>query len=188
MAIISNRTYPMAIVESIITRHFRLSGDDSELFEQAKRCVCTAFDIAEDYTNRIIVACDATFALGEAEEGVLRLPTAPVKEVKEVRYLASNGEWHTLTTEDYELSGDIRSAELELLTPISATRFKVTAACGFEDYNDEEDKSDYALPGAIEQAVTLIAQTALDGEALSGVIEQAVHNMLNPWRIYPYGG
>jgi hypothetical protein len=74
------------------------------------------------------------------------------------------------------------------LTPISATRFKVTAACGFEDYNDEEDKSDYALPGAIEQAVTLIAQTALDGEALSGVIEQAVHNMLNPWRIYPYGG
>lgn len=188
MVIISNRTYPMAIVESIITRHFHLSGDDHELYEQAKRCVCTAFDIAEDYTNRIIVACDATFALGEAEEDVLRLPTAPVKEVKEVRYLASDGEWHTLTAEDYELSCDIRSAELELLTPISATRFKVAAACGFEDYNDEEDKSDYALPGAIEQAVTLIAQTALDGGALSGVIEQAVHNMLNPWRIYPYGG
>lgn len=188
MAIISNRTYPMAIVESIITRHFRLSGDDSELFEQAKRCVCTAFDIAEDYTNRIIVACDATFALGEAEEGVLRLPTAPVKEVKEVRYLASNGEWHTLDTKDYELVGDCRSAELVFNEVMAATRFRVNAECGFDDYADEEDKSDYALPGAIEQAVTLIAQTALDGEALSGVIEQAVHNMLNPWRIYPYGG
>lgn len=188
MAIISNRTYPMAIVESIITRHFRLSGDDGELYEQAKRCVCTAFDIAEDYTNRIIVACDATFALGEAEEGMLRLPTAPVKKVKEVRYLASDGEWHTLTTKDYELVGDIRSAEVELLKPISATRFRVVAECGFEDYTDEEDKGVYALPGAIEQAVTLMAQTALDGEPLSGATEMAAHSMLNPWRIYPYGG
>lgn len=187
MAIISKRTYPMTIVESIITRHFRLSSDDGELYEQAKRCVCNAFDTAEDYTNRIIVACDATFALGEAEEGVLRLPTAPVKSVTEVRYLASNGEWHTLDTKDYELVGDIRSAELELLTPISATRFRVNAECGFDDYADEADKSEYALPGAIEQAVALMAQTFLDGEALSGATELAAHNMLNPWRIYPYG-
>lgn len=188
MATISNRTYPMTIVESIVTRHFRLSADDNELHEQAKRCVCNAFDIAEDYTNRIIVACDATMMLGEADEGVLRLPTAPVKTVKEVRYLANDGEWHTLATEDYELVGDVRSAELEILKPISATRFRVVAECGFEDYNDEEEKGDYALPGAIEQAVTLIAQTSLDGEALSGTTELAAHNMLNPWRIYPYGG
>ena len=150
--------------------------------------MCNAFDTAEDYTNRIIVACDATFALGEAEEGVLRLPTAPVKTVKEVRYLADDGEWHTLATEDYELVGDIRSAELEILRPTSATRFRVVAECGFEDYSDEEEKGEYALPGAIEQAVTLIAQTFLDGEALSGATELAAHNMLNPWRIYPYGG
>lgn len=188
MATIRNRTYPMSIVESIVTRHFRLTADDNELFDQARRCVCNAFDAAEDYTNRIIVACHAAFTLGEAEEGVLRLPTAPVKSVTEVRYLASNGEWHTIDTKDYELVGDCRSAELVFNEVVAATRFRVNAECGFDDYADEADKSEYAMPGAIEQAVALMAQTFLDGEALSGATELAAHNMLNPWRIYPYGG
>jgi hypothetical protein len=33
-----------------------------------------------------------------------------------------------------------------------------------------------------------MAETFFNGDALAGNAEMAAHNILNPWRIYPYGG
>lgn len=187
MTTIIERYYPEDVVESIISRHLRITPEDGTLYEQARRCVCNAFDAAEDYTNRIILSSQAIFTIAEAEGGILRLPTAPIRFVEEVSYLASDGEWHTLSDKDYEFAGNSRFAHIELIKSVEASRYRVTAECGFEDYSvGREDP--LALPGAIEQAVSLMAETFFNGEALSGATEVAVHNMLNPWRIYPYGG
>lgn len=187
MTTITERYYPENVVESIISLHLRITVKDGALYEQARRCVHNAFDAAEDYTNRIIVSSQATFTIAEAEGGILRLPTAPIQSVMKVSYLASDGEWYALTSKDYEFTGNSRFAQIELTKSVEASRYGVTAICGFEDYSvGREDP--LALPGAIEQAVSLMAETFFNGEVLSGATEVAVHNMLNPWRIYPYGG
>lgn len=187
MTTITERYYPETVVESIISQHLRITPEDGTLYEQARRCVCNAFETAEDYTNRIIVRSQAIFTIAEAEGGILRLPTAPIRSVEEVSYLTSDGEWYTLSDQDYEFTGNSRFAHIEFTKSVEASRYRVTAECGFEDYG-VEGESPLALPGAIEQAIRLMAETFFNGEALSGATEVAVHNMLNPWRIYPYGG
>lgn len=192
MITVNERYYPTDIIESIVSRHLRISVEDGILYEQARRCVCNAFDAAEDYTNRIIVSSMAEFTFDEVEDGIISLPTAPIQQVK-VLYLDDSGKWQEMGARDYELLVNSHVAKIRLLTDYGASRYKVVGLCGFSDYSGEREAT-YALPGAIEQAVCLLAGTFFEFQAdnLSGTITSelpmSAKALLNPWRIYPYGG
>lgn len=192
MVTVNERYYPTDIIESIVSRHLRISVEDGILYEQARRCVCNAFDAAEDYTNRIIVSSMVEFTTDEVEDGIISLPTAPIQQAK-VLYLDDSGAWQEMGARDYELMVNSHVAKIRLFTDYGASRYKVIGLCGFNDYSGEREAT-YALPGAIEQAVCLLAGTFFEFQAdnLSGTITSelpmSAKALLNPWRIYPYGG
>lgn len=199
MTEILNRHYPTAVTEAIIARHFRLTPDDGELYEHARRCVYNAFDTAEDYTNRIIVDSVARFTLDAPEGSVFELPSAPVKEVLSIRYRGADNEWHDIPSTDYRLLANAQRARLRLLAVPDWAQdrtmaVEIEARCGFADYNPDDERDceeGIALVGGIEQAVMLLAGTFFEyqSDTVAGSTSKiAAESLLNPWRIMPYGG
>lgn len=200
MTTILERHYPTNIIASILANHLRVSEADDELYKHAVQCVRNAFDVAEEYTNRIICDSLATFSYDDLEDSVIELPSAPIKEVVEVRYLGADNQYHALDASTYSLIGNAHHASLELsaLPTLSTMRRKarveVSVRCGFDDYSEvrTESTSDYPLPGSIEQAIMLLAGSFFEfqGDIVVGStteIPLSAKHLLNAFRRYPYG-
>lgn len=192
MTTILERHYPEEVVSAILSHHLRISPDDGELYDNARQCVLNAFDEAEAYTNRLIVDTLATFGFREIGDGVVEMPSSPIKEVIEVRYLGTDDVWHTLPESAYSVESTQHRAVLELFTvpALSATRkgtrFEVSVRCGYDA------EGEHALPGSIRQAVMLIAGTFVEYTAdnVVGTVSElpmSARYLLNHFRIYPYG-
>lgn len=163
-------SYPVGVIDEILTNHLRVIGDAAELRDDAIRCIKNAIDVASDYTNRVICASSVIMDF-EAEVGaIIQLPTAPVSEVS---HLYINGEEETVD----ELESANHSASIKLsATPSGSTMaVRVEAECGYG-----ED-----LPGAIYQAVLIIANSFFEKGA-EAEMPSAAKSLLNSYRIYPY--
>lgn len=191
MVTILERTYPTSVVADIVSNHLKVVDDGDELRSAAEQCVRDAFDMAEAYTNRRIVDTLATLTFHDIE-ALMELPTSPIKEVVEVRYLGADNAWHSLTVDSYIVESNEQRATLELavlpaLSPNrKGSRFEVSVRCGY----DEE--GDHALPGSIRRAVALLAGTnfSFQGDTVVGSVTElpmSARNLLNSYRIYPYG-
>lgn len=192
MLSIVDRQYPAQVISSILSNHLRVTGDDGELYEAAKASVYNAIAAAEMFTNRVLIDSIVTITLDDLDSRVIELPTAPVREIVELRYRGEDGEWHTMT--DYTLHSNAMRARLELADlPMlySASiigRVEIEATCGFEDAGADIANSTvaYPLPGAVEQAIILLANAFLEGDPLED-IPTAAQMLLKPYRIIPYG-
>lgn len=163
-------SYPDGVIDEIRYNHLRVTDNDPELCDDAIRCIKNAIDVASDYTNRVLCASSVIMDF-EAEVGaIIQLPTAPVSEVY---HLYINGEEVGVD----ELESTNQSAFIKLsATPSGSTMaVRVEAECGYG-----ED-----LPGAIYQAVSIIASSFLDKGA-EAEMPSAAKSLLNPYRIYPY--
>ena len=173
------------------------------LYENAVRNLYAAFDIAEQYTNRIIVRSVVTFAFDEFEP-VLDIPTAPVLRIESLSYYDAEDRLVKLGEADYRLIAAEHHTSLELFASPSLSvrrrdgRVLVEALCGYSDYRDTlsrepEDEGGIVLPGSIEAAVALRAGTLCeaDGDAVIGrsvsALPVTVERLLNPYRMTPYG-
>ena len=189
----TGKVYPRQVIERIVGGQMRLVPEDGVLYENAVRNLYAAFDIAEQYTNRIIVRSVVTFAFDEFEP-VLDIPTAPVLRIESLSYYEA----------DYRLIAAEHRTSLELFASPSLSarrrhgRVLVEALCGYSDYRDTlsrepEDEGGIVLPGSIEAAVALRAGTLCeaDGDAVIGrsvsALPVTVERLLNPYRMTPYG-
>lgn len=198
MTTVIAKTYSTGIIDRIVSNHLRVRVQDGELYEHAMACVYNAFDAAETYTNRVIVDSIVTFHIDSLDGGLVELPSAPVREVLEVRYFGEDNEWHTLDKGGYTLMANAQRARLYLndIPALSSTRsvgrVEIEAVCGYEDYDSRTNAPQYALPGDIEQAVMLMAGTFFENTAdnVAGSIAElptSAKSLLHPYRIYPYG-
>ncbi|MBO7331014.1 MAG: hypothetical protein J6U52_04390 [Alistipes sp.] len=163
-------SYPVGVIDEILTNHLRVFDNDQELRDDAIRCIKNAIDVASDYTNRVLCASSVVMDF-EAEVGaIIQLPTAPVREVS---HLYINGEEVGVD----ELESTNQSAFIKLsATPSGSTMaVRVEAECGYGEY----------LPGAIYQAVSIIASSFFEKGA-EAEMPSAAKSLLNPYRIYPY--
>lgn len=191
MTTILDRVYPAGIISDIVAQHLRISEDAEVLHANACMCVRNAFDVAEAYTNRIIVDSLVTFHFEEVDTRI-ELPTAPVKEVEEVRYRHTDGEWRTLDSSAYQLVSDAHRAYIIIPEQLAfatnqGPRIEVSVRCGYDE------DGDYALPGSIRQAVMLMAGTfnSFEGDAQVGSVAElpmSARYLLSHYRILPYGG
>jgi uncharacterized phiE125 gp8 family phage protein len=186
MTTVLDRSYPESIVADIVDKHLRIPTDAGELYDNAVICVRNTFDAAEAYTNRLIVDSLATFSWRGVDSTLIELPSAPIKEIIEVRY-RNNGEWKTLSSDDYWLWGNNHRATLQLLTAFECDAFEVSAKCGYDE------DGEHGLPGGIRQAVMLMAGTfnSFEGDAQLGAVSEipmSARYLLSHYRIYPYGG
>lgn len=192
MLTILDRQYPTEVISSILGNHLRVEVADGELFKSAKMSVYNAIATAEMVTNRVLIDSLVTITLDDLNSRIIELPTAPVREIIEVRYRGVDNQWHNV--DNYSLHGNAMRARIELdelpeLTSATALgRVEIEARCGFEDYggNRETSKAAYPLPGEVEQAIILLAKTYFDGETLDEM-PSAAQILLQPYRIYPYG-
>ena len=149
MTTILDRVYPADVISNIVAQHLRIPEDAEVLHANACMCVRNAFDVAEAYTNRIIVDSLVTFHFEEVDTRI-ELPTAPVKEVEEVRYRHTDGEWRTLDPSAYQLVSDAHRAYIIISESLAFTtnqgpRIEVSVRCGYDE------DGDYALPGSISE-------------------------------------
>lgn len=165
MIIVLEHKYPDA-VEDIVANHLRVQLSDGELYTSAVQCVRNAFDIAEDYCNRVITPCEISFT-AKVDGGVAQLPTAPISEVKSVK--ANGGDV------ECRLIGNDKAAYLTDI-PADITSVEVKAEAGFSG----------ELPGSIYAAVVIIASSLFEDGA-SGELSPRAKSLLNPYRISPYG-
>jgi uncharacterized phiE125 gp8 family phage protein len=190
MVTILERTYPASVIADIVSNHLKVVDDGDELRSAAEQCVRDAFDMAEAYTNRRIIDTLATLTFHDIDT-LMELPTSPIKEVVEVRYLGADNAWHSLTEDSYIVESNEQRATLELavlpaLSPNrKGSRFEVSVRCGY----DEE--GEHALPGTIRRAVALLAGTnfSFQGDTVVGSTSElpmCARNLLNSYRIYPY--
>lgn len=192
MLTILDRQYPTEVISSILSNHLRVVRDDEELFKSGKMSVFNAIATAEMFTNRVLVDSLVTITLDDLTSRIIELPTAPVREIIELRYRGIDNEWHNL--DNYALHGNTMRARLELrelpeLTSATALgRVEIEARCGFEDYGGERETSraTYPLPGEVEQAIILLSNAYLEGDPLED-LPSAAQMLLQPYRIYPYG-
>ena len=165
------RQYPLIVVGQIVNNHLRISSADGELYDNAVRCVCNAIDAAEDYINMPICRTAALIE-GVAEPGVL-LPlnvayTKPTlikvngEEVRDGECVVNGGKTNSYVT--------ISSAYAE------SVNLSIEAEVGYDDNT---------LPGAIYQAVAIIASSFFEKGAEAEMPHPA-KALLNPYRIYPY--
>lgn len=163
-------SYPDRVIDEILTNHLRVINDDAELRDGAIRCIKNAIDVASDYTNRVLCASSVIMDFETEVGAIIQLPTAPVSEVSG---LYINGEDVAVD----ELESTNQSAFIKLsATPSGSTMaVRVEAECGYG-----ED-----LPGAIYQAVSIIASSFFDKGA-EAEMPSAAKSLLNPYRIYPY--
>ena len=188
MITIHTRNYPTQVIGDILANHLRVVEGDGELFESAKGCVRSAIAAAETYTNRVLVDSTVTISFDKIESRLIELPTAPIREITEVRYYGVDGAWHTV--EGYTLVSNAQRAMLELreMPVIDTSRllnvFEISAVVGFEDG---------AIPDDIVAALKLMSATFLDNPAdnVTGTIASELPTnakmLLSPYRITPYG-
>lgn len=188
MTTILDRQYPTKVIDSILSNHLRVAVEDGELYASAKMCVHNALGVAEAFTNRILVDSLVTFSLDDLDSTVIELPSAPVREIVEVRYRGADNQWHTL--EGCTLHANAQRARLELqelpqlTTATQLGRVEIDARCGYED--NAPGDGEYPLPGSIEQAIILLATAFWEGSAMDE-LPTAAQYLLHPYRIYPYG-
>lgn len=196
MTTILERSYPEQLIAEIIANHLRVAEVDGELFEHARMCVYNAFDAAEEYTNRVIVDSLVTFSFDTIEDSVIEMPSAPIREIVEVRYYGADDKWHTI--EGYDLVSNTRRALLDIrhIPALSSSRaigrVEIDARCGFDDGDARSASASHPLPGGIEQAVMLTAGTFFNftEDNVHGSVSElptSAKSLLHPYRIYPYG-
>lgn len=195
MITILERSYPQQVIGDILANHLRVVEADDELYKNAQMCVLNALSPAETYTNRILIDSAITISFDRLESRVIELPTAPIREVMEIRYYGMDGEWHTL--EGYNLVTNAQRAMLELreMPAIDTTRmldvFEIDARVGFEDIG--ATVTAYPMPGDIIAALMLMSATLLENPAdnMTGTIASELplnaRMLLSPYRITPYG-
>ena len=193
MITILERSYPQQVIGDILANHLRVVEADDELYRDAKACVHNAIAVAETYTNRMLVDSLVTISFDRLESRVIELPTAPIREIIEIRYYGMDGEWHTL--EGYNLVTNAQRAMLELreMPAIDTTRmlnvFEIDARVGFEDIGTTVTA--YPMPGDIIAALMLMSATLLENPAdvAPGASEMPLNArmLLSPYRITPYG-
>ena len=106
------KEYPRHLIERIAAEQMRVVPEDGELYDNAIRNLYAAFDIAEQYTNRIIVRSVVTFGLA-ALASLVDIPTAPVLSVASIRYYDADDVLQTLDSGDYELVASEHSTSVE---------------------------------------------------------------------------
>lgn len=193
MITVLERSYPQQVIGDILANHLRVVEADDELYRDAKACVHNAIAAAETYTNRMLVDSLVTISFDRLESRVIELPTAPIREIIEIRYYGMDGEWHTL--EGYNLVTNAQRAMLELreMPAIDTTRmlnvFEIDARVGFEDIG--ATVTAYPMPGDIIAALMLMSATLLENPAdvAPGASELPLNArmLLSPYRITPYG-
>lgn len=193
MITILERSYPQQVIGDILANHLRVVEADDELYRDAKACVHNAIAAAETYTNRVLVDSLVTISFDRLEGRVIELPTAPIREIIEIRYYGMDGEWHTL--DGYNLVTNAQRAMLELreMPAIDTTRmlnvFEIDARVGFEDIG--ATVTAYPMPGDIIAALMLMSATLLENPAdiAPGASEMPLNArmLLSPYRITPYG-
>ena len=193
MITILERNYPQQVIGDILANHLRVVEADDELYRDAQACVHNAIAMAETYTNRVLVDSLVTISFDRLESRVIELPTAPIREIIEIRYYGMDGEWHTL--EGYNLVTNAQRAMLELreMPAIDTTRmldvFEIDARVGFEDIGTTITA--YPMPGDIIAALMLMSATLLENPAdvAPGASELPLNArmLLSPYRITPYG-
>lgn len=197
------KEYPRHLIERIAAEQMRVVPEDGELYDNAIRNLYAAFDIAEQYTNRIIVRSVVTFGLATLAS-LVDIPTAPVLSVASIRYYDADDVLQTLDSGDYELVASEHSTSVEFfrIPELSSRRKRnrvlIETVCGYSDYEDAVtreplDAGGIVLPGNIEAAVQLRAGTLAeaDGDAIIGrtigALPLTVERLLNPYRMAPYG-
>ena len=193
MITILERSYPQQVIGDILANHLRVVEADDELYRDAQACVHNAIAVAETYTNRVLVDSLVTISFDRLESRVIELPTAPIREIIEIRYYGMDGEWHTLN--GYNLVTNAQRAILELreMPAIDTTRmldvFEIDARVGFEDIGTTATA--YPMPGDIIAALMLMSATLLENPAdvAPGASELPLNArmLLSPYRITPYG-
>lgn len=193
MITILERSYPQQVIGDILANHLRVVEADDELYRDAQACVHNAIAMAETYTNRVLVDSLVTISFDRLESRVIELPTAPIREIIEIRYYGMDGEWHTL--DGYNLVTNAQRAMLELreMPAIDTTRmldvFEIDARVGFEDIGTTITA--YPMPGDIIAALMLMSATLLENPAdvAPGASELPLNArmLLSPYRITPYG-
>lgn len=166
------RQYPLRVVGQIVNNHLRISSADGELYDNAVRCVRNAIDAAEDYINmpicRTAVLIEGDIMPGErmalnvayATSSAIKLDGEVVDEGVCVVAGSSRNSYATLS-----------SAYAGVLIP-----FSIEAEVGYDDST---------LPGAIYQAVAIVASSFFEQNA-EAEMSHAAKALLNPYRIYPY--
>lgn len=192
MITIQERSYPLQVIGDILANHLRVVENDEELYKNAQACVLNALSMAETYTNRILVDSLVTISFDTIEGRVIELPTAPIREITEIRYYGMDGEWHVI--DGYNLVSNKHRAMLELreMPAVDPTRLlnilEIDARVGFEDVNSS---ATYPLPGDIIAAIMLTSATFFENPAdvAPGVNELPLNArmLLSPYRITPYG-
>ena len=195
MITILERSYPQQVIGDILANHLRVVEADDELYRDAQACVHNAIAVAETYTNRVLVDSLVTISFDRLESRVIELPTAPIREIIEIRYYGMDGEWHTL--DGYNLVTNAQRAMLELreMPAIDTTRmldvFEIDARVGFEDIG--ATVAVYPMPGDIIAALMLMSATLLENPAdnMTGTIASELplnaRMLLSLYRITPYG-
>lgn len=200
MITILERHYPVQVIRSIVTNHLRVDESDAELFEHARMCVINAFEAAEDYTNRVIIESQVEIVLDDIEDRVIELPVAPIQSA-EGYYDGADGEEHSLPVIMAQTNSRrtiIELFEIPVLNQLKLTsRVRLSVLAGFRDYAGNRtqlsaEEQQYVLPGAIEQAVALMAGTFFENIAdnTPGSVTEiptSAKALLYPYRRLPYG-
>lgn len=166
------RQYPLIVVGQIVNNHLRISSADGELYDNAVRCVCNAIDAAEDYINMPICRT-AVLIEGVAEPGervTLNMANVTPSSIK------LNGE--VVNSDECIVAGSTRNSYALISSAYTGSvTYSIEAKAGYEDST---------LPGAIYQAVAIVASSFFEQNA-EAEMSHAAKALLNPYRIYPYG-
>lgn len=177
MIITLERNYLDDVVTEVAEKALRVQPADGELYDNAIRCVRNAFDAAEDYTNRIITPSTVRMMFSATAAEIIELPTAPVTKLRKVTV-------ERKIVEGSEIVSNGRRAILAL--PSSALTEATTSSISL-DVEAEVGYGAEELPGAVYQAIVVMATTFFDDSSAAD-IPKAAMSLLEPWRIYPYGG
>lgn len=165
------RQYPLRVVEQIVNNHLRISSADGELYDNAVRCVRNAIDAAEDYINMPICRT-AVLIEGVAEPGervALNMANVAASSIK------LNGE--VVNNDECIVAGSTRNSYALLSSAYTGSViYSIEAKAGYDDST---------LPGAIYQAVAIVASSFFEQNA-EAEMSHAAKALLNPYRIYPY--
>lgn len=165
------REYPLRVVGQIVKNHLRISSADGELYDNAVRCVCNAIDAAEDYINMPICRT-AVLIEGVAEPGervTLNMANVTPSSIK------LNGE--VVNSDECIVAGSTRNS-YALISSVytGSVTYSIEAKVGYDDST---------LPGAIYQAVAIVASSFFEQNA-EAEMSHSAKALLNPYRIYPY--
>ena len=190
----------MNLIKRIVRDHLRVTSLDDELYRNAMQCVKSALHAAEQYTNRVIISSDVAIRLFKFDGGVLELPTAPI-EVNGVALYDFEGSEIPMF---HEVIRSEKRAIVRITEPItfesasSGPKVVIHGQAGYYDeeydvFSEDEDGGSYSMPGAIVQAVILIASMFFESSAdtlggnNSAELPASAKALLHPYRIYPYG-